>query len=472
MRRRAMAIAEAHDDHSAYARATTAHQRAAVGALRPARFAGDVGGRRGARTRRGRRVAARGWSRVPGAARARVAGPVRRGRGTRARVHATSPSARSTRWSSDCRSPRSRRSRSPAVDFDQAEQYAHRALLLQRLSGYHWAAGLFLPAARVRVRRRAASSSRRTTALATWSETADAMEQASVDLFSRWVTACERRLAVLGAPLPGLPLHPMVGGTRGRCWRSSSRSGKARPATCTPARDLLAEIERLGGVLIGGTASLAARHLGVAQGPPRRRGRRHRHPAARHRARPRARARCPSWRGAQPTSPSSGCGAASSGEGFALLDEAVATFRALGLEYDVARAEQLSGTAPERSRSSRSRPTPASIILFTDVVDSTRLTEELGAGPYRARARLVERAITGAIDSQRRHRRHRHQPGRRLHRPLPDGGPGPRRGAAVRRRRRADRPAPPRRRCTRASSSSTATASTAARSTWRPGCAR
>ena len=31
-------------------------------------------------------------------------------------------------------------------EFDQAEQYAHRALLIQRLSGYHRAAGLFLPA--------------------------------------------------------------------------------------------------------------------------------------------------------------------------------------------------------------------------------------------------------------------------------------------------------------------------------------
>ena len=31
------------------------------------------------------------------------------------------------------------------------------------------------------------------------------------------------------------------------------------------------------------------------------------------------------------------------------------------------------------------------------MVDSTRLTEELGAAHYRARARLAERAITGAI---------------------------------------------------------------------------
>ncbi len=98
--------------------------------------------------------------------------------------------------------------------YDDAEQYAHRALLLQRLSGYHWAAGLFLPPLACAYVARGQYEQAHA-ALATWAETADTMEQASVDLFSRWVTACERRLAVLGAPLPGLPLHPMVGGDAG-----------------------------------------------------------------------------------------------------------------------------------------------------------------------------------------------------------------------------------------------------------------
>ena len=65
----------------------------------------------------------------------------------------------------------------------------------------------------------------------------------------------------------------------------------------------------------------------------------------------------------------------------------------------MARSEQLSGTAPELEPVGPIAPNAGAIILFTDVVDSTRLTEELGAGPYRARARLVERAITGAIVS-------------------------------------------------------------------------
>ena len=102
--------------------------------------------------------------------------------------------------------------------------------------------------------------------LATWSETADELEQSSVDLFSRWVTACERRLAVLGAPLPGLPPHPMVGAD---AWavlavelaqrEGRSRRPRAPPTTCS------SESGALGGVLIGGTATLVARHLGVAK---------------------------------------------------------------------------------------------------------------------------------------------------------------------------------------------------------------
>jgi len=83
-------------------------------------------------------------------------------------------------------------------------------------------------------------------------------------------------------------------------------------------------------------------------------------------------------------------------EAFALLDASVRTFRELDLESDAARAAQLSGIAPERAVEPIA-PNATSIILFTDVVDSTRLTEELGASHYRARARQAERAIIGAI---------------------------------------------------------------------------
>ena len=135
-------------------------QRAAVGALRPARFAGDVGGRRGPRARRGRRVAARGWAGVPGAARAHLAGPVRRGRGTPRSSAATSPSARSTRWSWDCRSPRSRRSRSPAATSTRPSSTRTGRSCCNACPGTTGPPGSSCPSSRARTRR-AASSSRR-----------------------------------------------------------------------------------------------------------------------------------------------------------------------------------------------------------------------------------------------------------------------------------------------------------------------
>ena len=102
-------------------------------------------------------------------------------------------------------------SRSPAATSTTPSSTRTARSCCNASPGYHWAAGLFLPPSRARTSARGQFEQARE-ALATWSETADALEQASVDLFSRWVTACERRLAVLGAPLPGLPLHPMVGG--------------------------------------------------------------------------------------------------------------------------------------------------------------------------------------------------------------------------------------------------------------------
>ena len=149
-------------------------------------------------------------------------------------------------------------------EFDRAEQYAHRALLLQRLSGYHWAAGLFLPVlAWAHVARGQYEQAR--DALATWSSTADDLEQASIDLFTRWVDACERRLVVQGAPLPALPRDPLVGADAWAALAVELAQREGARGDLRAARDLLLAIEERGGVLISGTATLVARHLGVAQ---------------------------------------------------------------------------------------------------------------------------------------------------------------------------------------------------------------
>jgi class 3 adenylate cyclase len=279
-------------------------------------------------------------------------------------------------------------------DYDEAEQYAHRALLLQRLSGYHWAAGLFLPPlVCAHVARGQFAQARE--ALATWAETADALEQASVDLFSRWVTACERHLAVLGAPLPALPLEPMVGGDAWAALAVELAQREGATGDLATARQLLEQIEARGGVLIGGTASLVARHLGVAQALL---GDEAGAIATFERALDIARRL-----GAEPELARVQTELAvirlrrgEQREAFALLDAAGATFHGLDLEAEAARAAQLSGSSPSPAVDPIA-PNATSILLFTDVVDSTRLTEELGAAHYRARARQAERAITGAI---------------------------------------------------------------------------
>ncbi|MDQ1429653.1 MAG: hypothetical protein QOF40_255, partial [Actinomycetota bacterium] len=281
-------------------------------------------------------------------------------------------------------------------EFDEAEQYAHRALLLQRLSGYHWAAGLYLPAlACAHVARGQFDGARE--ALATWAETADDLEQASVDLFSRWVTACERRLAVQGAPLPGLPRDPLVGGDAWAALAVELAQREGATGDLRAAHDLLVKIEERGGVLISGFVSVVARSLGVAQDLlgdeeaaiatlTRAIGIAERLRAVPERARAQTDLAVIHLRRNE------------NRRALQLLDEAAATFRGLGMEPERMRAVQLSGAGtlddpdldPVEEHAS-------SIILFTDIVDSTRLTEELGAAHYRARAKVVERAITGAI---------------------------------------------------------------------------
>ena len=81
-----------------------------------------------------------------------------------------------------------------------------------------------------------------------------------------------------------------------------------------------------------------------------------------------------------------------------LLDPAVATFRRLGMDPEAERATLLAGPGGvEAPHDDRLETNATSVIFFTDVVDSTRLTEELGAAHYRARARLLENAVTSAI---------------------------------------------------------------------------
>ena len=151
-------------------------------------------------------------------------------------------------------------------------------------------------------------------------------------------------------------------------------------------------------MLIGGTATLAARHLGVAQDllgdeaaavdTLRRAIAVGRELRADARGRPR-----PDRPRGDPAAAGRPSGRVRAARRGGQLPSAE-----LGMEPEATRAAQLSGTdTSETPVEPIARERATSIILFTDIVDSTRLTEELGAGHYRARARLAERAITGAI---------------------------------------------------------------------------
>lgn len=281
-------------------------------------------------------------------------------------------------------------------EFDQAEQYAHRALLIQRLSGYHWAAGLFLPALTCAHVARGQFEQARD-ALATWAETADAMEQATVELLSRYVTVCERGLAVQGDELPVLPRDPLVGADGWAAAAVEIARREGAPGDVRPAHDLLVEIARRGGVCTSPLVALVPRVLGAAMdllgdedgAVATLRGAINL--ADRLRAAPeRGRAQIDLAlvllrRGERR-------------DALELLDAAVSTFRRLGMDSEAERATLLAGPGGvEAPPDDHLELNTSSVIFFTDVVDSTRLTEELGAVHYRARARLVENVVTSAI---------------------------------------------------------------------------
>jgi class 3 adenylate cyclase len=281
-------------------------------------------------------------------------------------------------------------------EFDQAEQYAHRALLIQRLSGYHWAAGLFLPALTCAHVARGQFELARD-ALATWAETADEMELATVDLLSRYVAACERGLAVQGAALPDLPRDPLVGADGWAAAAVEIARREGAPGDVRAAHDLLVEIDRRGGVCTSGLVTLVPRVLGASmdllgdeEGAVAML-RRAITTAIELRADPeRARAQIDLalilLRGGERR------------DALELLAAAVGTFRRLGMDFEAERAGQLAGPGGvETPRDDRLETNATSVIFFTDVVESTRLTEELGAAHYRGRARLVENAVTSAI---------------------------------------------------------------------------
>ncbi len=287
-------------------------------------------------------------------------------------------------------------------DFDAAERHAHQAQLVQRLSGYHWAAGLFTPALVSACAARGRYEVGRD-ALDAWSEIAGPIEAATIGVLRRYLGALERNLVVRGDPLPRLPRRPALGADM---WAAAGVEVARREVGAVDVRrahDLLAEVDRRGGVWTGGFLALVPRVLGVAAdllGEEDRaidtleralvvadaagarpeharalvdiatiRSRRGEHDAAHH-----------------------------------LVGRALETFDRLGMYPDADRAREYVGSRGSHTiqmgAAAHAEPEPMaahSVILFCDVVDSTRLTEELGVLRYRERARRLEELVRSTI---------------------------------------------------------------------------
>ena len=85
-------------------------------------------------------------------------------------------------------------------------------------------------------------------------------------------------------------------------------------------------------------------------------------------------------------------------EALALVDATLEVLDRLGMTADADVARTLAGAGSRTRPGTASTATNATaVIFFSDVVDSTRLTEELGVVGYRMRARQVEALVTSAI---------------------------------------------------------------------------
>jgi class 3 adenylate cyclase len=281
-------------------------------------------------------------------------------------------------------------------DFDEAERRAHQALLIQRLYGYHWASGLCAPplmAAHVARGRWAGARA----ALTTWQEIEDGISDATIQMLSRYVDASERGHPVEGRALPRLPRVPTLGVDTWAAAAVEIARLEGAAHDIDRAYRLLGEIDARGGVVVSGLAMLVRRLLGVAAdlSGDEASAREYLYDAIALAQR----------LGAEPELARAQLDLATillrrgeRREAHGLLDDAVAVFERLAMTPDRERAERLAGGHGARSALRDSAVTTESVvILFSDVVDSTRHTEELGATRYRALAREVEELVMSTI---------------------------------------------------------------------------
>jgi class 3 adenylate cyclase len=231
------------------------------------------------------------------------------------------------------------------------------------------------------------------------------MGHLTIALFRRYAAALERGFPAEGERLPGLPRNAMVGADTWAAVHVELARLEGSGVDVRRAHDLLAEVERRGGCVIGGLGLLVSRVRGVAADLL---GQEDDALVALQRAMTTAQTL-----GAEPEHARALVDVAvillrrgERRDAFANLDDARARFERLGMSPDVERAEYLgsdgfaraTGTQQSIARQAPEAATTANaVILFSDVVDSTRQTEELGTARYRERARGVEELVTATI---------------------------------------------------------------------------
>jgi class 3 adenylate cyclase len=283
-------------------------------------------------------------------------------------------------------------------NYDEAEQHAHQALLIQRLAGYHWGAGLCLPALMTAHVARGRWTAARE-ALDAWGASADDIAQLTIGILSRYVDACERGHVSPGSPLPRLPRTPSIGVDSWAAAQVEIVRREGDVANIERAYEVLSGIDARGGVVTSGLVMLVPRLLGVAAdhlGADEA--------AVRHLEEAIA---VGERLGAAPEVARAQVDLATvwsrRGERSAardLVDRASETFERLAMVPDLERAEELTGERVSRTTKFGASRVESVVIFFSDIVDSTRHTERLGATRYRGVAKEVESLVRSAIVTQ------------------------------------------------------------------------
>jgi class 3 adenylate cyclase len=225
------------------------------------------------------------------------------------------------------------------------------------------------------------------------------MEQAAIQLYRRLLTTVERGQAVQGGRLPRAPATPMVGGDAWAAACVEIARWEGPTADVTSARDLLRAVDARGGVLTSSFVALVPRVLGVALSLTDELDDAD---ATLRRAIEVADRIGAEAEGAKARVDLATVLARRGGrrEALELVDRTLEVLDRLGMIADAEVARTLAGAGSARHRTvgaNAAATNATAVIFFSDVVDSTRITEELGVVGYRMRARQVESLVTSAI---------------------------------------------------------------------------